>query len=248
MAYVDRYDAAFGIFVSRFMRNNVHTNIRGKVVGVNYKGPTIDVQPMAYTEFPNGVVDRYPIIYDVPVHLPSGAGGKARLTMPIKAGDFVGLSFSERNEGDNNDQNTHQLFAGWAVTQIFTDGNSKAIDPENVVLENDKAILTQRPNGDTLIENPGVDVQYLADGNVKIDNGSGSLTISPSGEIGGKNGAGSFKLDSSGALLCNGAKITPTGRIITSEGVDLDDFYNWVISHTHGGVERGDGNTNPPTR
>lgn len=246
MAYADRYDAAFGIYISRFLRNNVHTNIRGKVVGVNYGGPSVDVQPMAYTEFPSGTTDGYPVIYDVPVLLPSGAGGKARLTMPIKPGDVVGLSFSERNEGDNNDQNTHQLFAGWAVTQIFTDGNSKAIHPDNVVLENDKAIITLKPNGDTSIQNPKVTVEALADGNVKISNGTGEFTMSPSGEIKGGNKGGSFTLQPSGQLMCNGARITTSGRIITANGVDMDDFYQKYLSHTHGGVERGGDNTNPP--
>ncbi len=229
MAYTDRYDAALGIYVSRFMRNNVHTNIRGKVVSVNYKGPTVDVQPMAFTEFNTGVIDKYPIIYDVPVHLPSGANGKARLTMPIKVGDYVGLAFSERNEDDNNDVNTHQLFAGWAVTQIFTSGNSKAIDPDNVVLENDKSIVTLKPNGDTSLKNSKVAIEALADGNVKVNNGPGS-----------------FAMDPSGMVTVNGARITPAGRVITKNGIDLDDFYQEYKSHVHGGVERGGSNTNGP--
>nr|DAO34757.1 MAG TPA: baseplate protein [Caudoviricetes sp.] len=232
MAYTDRYDAAFGIYISRFLRNNVHTNIRGKVVGVNYGVPSVDVQPMAFTEFPAGTTDRYPVIYDVPILLPSGAGGKARLTMPIKAGDVVGLSFSERNEGDNTDQNTHQLFAGWAVTQIFTEGNAKAIDPENVVLENDKSIVTLKPNGDTSLKNPRVSVEALADGNVKINNGPGS-----------------FAMDPSGMVTVNGAKITPAGRIITADGVDLDDFFAYFKRHTHFYTwtdGSGSNNTNAP--
>lgn len=245
MAYTDRYDAALGIYMNRFLRN-VHTNIRGKVVSVNYKGPTVDVQPMAFTEFNTGVLDKYPIIYDVPVHLPSGANGKARLTMPIKVGDFVGLAFSERNEDDNKDGTTHQLFAGWAVTQIFTNGNAKPIDPDNVVLENDKSIVTLKPNGDTVLANPKVTITSLADGNVKITNGTGTFTMSPSGEIGGQNGGGAFKLEASGQLLCNGARITTNGRIVTAQGVDMDDFYREYLDHTHGGVERGGGNTNPP--
>lgn len=246
MAYTDRYDAAFGIYISRFLRNNVHTNIRGKVVGVNYGVPSVDVQPMAFTEFPSGTIDRYPIIYDVPVLLPSGAGGKARLTMPIKPGDVVGLSFSERNEGDNNDQNTHQLFPGWAVTQIFTDGNAKPIDPDNVVLENDKAIITLKPNGDTSVKNPVVSIEALADGNVKISNGTGEFSMSPSGEIKGGNNGGAFTLQPSGQLMCNGAKITTSGRMVTANGVDMDDFYQEYKRHTHGGVDRGDSNTNVP--
>lgn len=229
MAYSDRYDAAFGIYVTRFMRNNVHTNIRGKVVGVNYGVPSVDVQPMAFTEFNTGVIDEYPTIYDVPVHLPSGSGGKARLTMPIKVGDMVGLSFSERNESDNTDVNTHQLFAGWAVTQIFTDGNAKAIDPDNVVLENDKSIVTLKPNGDTSLKNPKVAIEALADGNVKVNNGPGS-----------------FAMDPSGMVTVNGARITPAGRVITKNGIDLDDFYQEYKSHVHGGVERGGATTNGP--
>lgn len=246
MAYADRYDAALGIYMSRYVRNNIHTNIRGKVVGVNYAVPSVDVQPMAYTEYDNGSIDKYPVIYDVPVLLPSGANGKARLTMPIKAGDFVGLSFSERNESDNTDVTTHQLWGGWAVTQIFTDGNAKAIDPENVVLENDKGSMTLKPNGDTSLVNPKVTIESLADGNVKVTNGTGTLLMSPSGEIKGSNGGGGFTLESSGQLLVNGAKITTSGRIITANGVDMDDFYQQYLQHTHGGVDRGDSNTDRP--
>lgn len=229
MAYTDRYDAAFSILISRYVRNKVHTNIRGKVVAVDYSVPSVDVQPMAYTEMDNGVIDKYPIIYDVPVQLPSGANGKARLTMPIKAGDMVGLSFSERNENDNKDQNTHQLFAGWAVTQIFSDGNAKPIDPENVVLENDKGSVVIKPNGDMSIKNEKVNIEVKADGSVKVSNGPGTLTM-----------------ESSGQINANGAKITTSGRMITGNGVDLDDFFNRYESHVHGGVERGNGRTDRP--
>lgn len=231
MASVDRYDAAFGIYMSRYLRNNLHTNIRGKVVGVDYKGPTVDIQPMAYTEFASGTEDTYPVIYDVPVQLPSGAGGKARLTMPIKVGDTVGLSFSERNENDNTDQNTHQLFPGWAVTQIFTEGNAKAIDPDNVVLENDKATVVLKPSGDMILQNPTTQIRSLADGNVEINNGAGRISMSPSG-----------------AIDCNGAKITPEGKIITAQGIDLDAFHDTYLQHVHSGVQSGNSQTQPPVQ
>lgn len=142
---------------------------------------------------------------------------------------MVGLSFSERNEGDNNDQNTHQLFPGWAVTQIFTDGNAKPIDPDNVVLENDKATVTLNPNGDIALANPKVKIQALVDGNVQVSNGAGNLVMDPSGLV-----------------TVNGAKITPDGRIITAKGIDVDDFFEKYSRHTHGGVESGGDNTNAP--
>lgn len=229
MAYTDRYDAAFGVYVSRFMRNNLHTNIRGKVTEVDYSGPSVSVQPMAFTEFPSGTVDSYPVIHDVPVQLPSGANGKARLTMPIKVGDVVGLAFSERNEDDNTDQNTHQLFAGWAVTQIFTEGNAKPIDPENVVLENDKGSVVLKPTGDISLKNPKLTAEYLANGSVTIQNGAGKIAMDPSGMID-----------------ANGAKITPQGKIITAAGVDLDHFYQVFLNHPHSGVQSGNSLSGPP--
>lgn len=229
MAHVDRYDAAYGIFVSRWVRGNLHTNIRAKVVSVNYDVPSVTVAPMAFTTFPSGTVDRYDKVFDVPLLLPSG--GKGRLSMPIKAGDTVGLSFSERNEEDNTDEQTHGMFPGWAVTQIFTEGNSKPIDPENVVLENDKAFVTLKPSGDMSLVNDKVNIQTLADGNIAISNGTGN-----------------FIMDPSGMINANGAKITPTGRIITKEGIDLDDFYKEYLAHFHKGVERGDSETDPVSK
>lgn len=245
MAYVDRYDAAFGIYISRYIRQGVHTNIRGKVVGVNYGVPSVDVQPMAETKFPSGTVDKYPVIFDVPLMLPSGSGGKARLTMPVKVGDFVGLSFSERNEGNFDDQTTHQLFPGWAVTQIFTSGNSKPIDPDNVVLENDKAKITLKPSGDGTIANDKVNISFTAAGEVKATNGVVTLTMSPSGTGSLTNSGGGLALQPSGQIMMNGAQVTPTGRIKTANGLDMDDFYAEYKAHSHGGVDRGNSRTDP---
>lgn len=183
MASVDRYDAAFNIFIKRFVRG-VHTNIRGKVVGVNLAGPTVDVQPMAYTQLPSGTIDDYPTIYDVPLHLPSGSGGKARLTIPVKVGDVVGLSFSERNEDDMMDGNTHQLFAGWAVSEIFTDGNRKPIHPDYVELENDKGKMSLRPDGTMTYVNPAVNIEAKPNGQVFVN----GCQITPDGNVITKKG------------------------------------------------------------
>ncbi|UZZ63931.1 hypothetical protein A71_125 [Escherichia phage A7_1] len=222
MAYVDRYDAALSVFVGRYLRNNVHTNIRGTVVGVNYAIPSVDVKPMAQTEFENGTVEAYPVIYDVPINFPSGAGGKARLSMPIKVGDLVGVAFSERNESDFKDVNTHQLFPGWAVTQIFTEGNGKAAHPDNVVLENDKGVMTLMPDGTMTFQNPAA--------NLKIEQ-SGKMTFS--------NGPANIEVMESGMVRVNGCTITTSGNVITASGVDLEDFYADYLNHRHSGVERG---------
>lgn len=238
MAYVDRYDAALSVFVGRYMRN-MHTNIRGRVVGVNYAVPSVDVQPMAQTEFENGTVDKYPVIYDVPINFPSGAGGKARLTMPIKVGDMVGVSFSERNESDFKDMNTHQLFAGWAVTQIFTEGNSKASHPDNVVLENDKGSMTFTPEGKATLKNDVATLDVSETGKLNYTNGPASLDIDESGKLTYNNGGANIVALPGGQVTVNGCQITPSGNIITASGVDLEDFYRDYTNHRHSGVERG---------
>lgn len=178
MSSTQRIDTALGLFFDRHLRN-VHTNIRCVVVGVNYAGPTVDVKPLAHTNFGDGTVDAYPSILDVPLNLPSGNKGKARLTIPIKVGDIVGIAFSERNENDTSDVTTHGLFPGWSVTEIFTPGNTRPIDPNNVVLENEKAIFTLKPDGTHVITSGKAVVTVEPGGNV-VANGA---TITEDGDV-----------------------------------------------------------------
>lgn len=242
MAATDRLDAALGIYTDRYMRG-IHTNIRGRVVAVNLAGPRVDVQPMAFTVFESGAEDRYPVIYDVPLHLPSGNGGKARLSMPVKPGDIVGLSFSERNENDTGDRNTHQLFAGWAVTEIFTEGNAKAIHPDNVELENDKVKFSMSPDGDYILTTPKGSLKVMKDGTFSGGNDAGSVTITPEGQITAGNANGGLTIFADGESKFNGGTITKDGNFITKQGVDLNAFWQDYINHVHGGVQTGGGQT-----
>lgn len=178
MSSTQRIDTALGLFFDRHLRN-VHTGIRCEVVGVDYSGPTVDVKPFAHTNFGDGTIDAYPVILDVPLHLPSGNKGKARLAIPIKVGDIVGLNFSERNEDDSSDVTTHGLFPGWAVTEIYTPANTRPIDPDNVVLENEKAIVTLKPDGTSVITSGKAVITVQPDGNV-VANGA---TITLDGDV-----------------------------------------------------------------
>ncbi|QGZ16307.1 hypothetical protein Hena1_01570 [Erwinia phage Hena1] len=215
MAAIQRIDAALGLFVDRALRE-VHTNIRAKVVDVDVGIPSVTVQPMASTEFSDGTVDAYPAMFDVPLYMPSGNGGKARLTMPVKAGDIVGLTFSERNEGDKTDMNTHGLFAGWAISQIFSDSNATPIDPENVELWNDQVHFSMTPEGDYTLTGP-----------------KGTMKIDKAGVWSFDNGAAKFTAQEDGNFDMNGAKVTPDGNVITKSGTNLDEFYAWFQRHGH---------------
>lgn len=240
MADVQRIDAALGLFLERKMRN-FHTNVRGQVIAVNVGGPSVDVQPLASTDFDDGTIDKYPVIYDVPLQLPSGNKGKARLSMPVKPGDIVGLSFSERNESSKQDKQTHGLFAGWAVTEVFTDGNSKPIHPDNVVLENDKIKIDMTPEGDYILTTPQSTFKILKDGTFEFDNGAMKIAGYPDGTGKLSNGSGGMNLKANGEIDTNGGKITQDGNFITAQGVDLNAFWQDYIAHRHSGVEPGGG-------
>lgn len=231
MAVVQRMDAAIGLFVERALRE-VHTNIRAKVIDVDVSIPSVTVQPMASTEFSDGTVDKYPAMFDVPLQMASGNGGKARLTMPIKPGDIVGLSFSERNEGDKSDMSTHGLFPGWAISQVFSDGNATPIDPDNVELWNDTVNLSMTPEGDYTLTGPA--------STMKVDR-EGVWTF--------ENGLGKFSANKDGSFDVNGVKITPSGNVITKAGTDLDELNAWFKRHQHNyDWTDGDGSstTQPP--
>lgn len=215
MAAITRKDAALRSFFEKSMRD-FHTGLRARVVSVDYSIPSASVQPIAQTDFDDDDVERYPLIYDVPIQMVSANEGKARLTVPIKPGDIVGLQFSERNENNNDDQQTHGLFPGWAITSVHSDGNPMPINPDNVELWNDKVHIKMTPSGDFELQTPG-----------------GTLRCDRNGEFSFNNSAASIMAGVDGNVRINGATIDPSGRIITAAGVDLDSFYAEFKGHIH---------------
>lgn len=226
MAAITRMDAALNQWFAKQARD-IHTGLRATVVDVDYSIPSATVQPLASTNFPDGTVDAYGSVFDVPLSMPSGNGGKARLTIPVKPGDIVGLSFSERNENDNNDQTTHNMFPGWAIIGVHSDGNAMTIDPDNVELWNDKVHFSMTPAGDFTLETPVGKLVVDQSGNFKFDNGAANLTA-----------------ESGGTIKMNGAQVTPDGNIITARGVNMNDFYDYFIRHIHHYTWTDDGGQN----
>lgn len=231
MAAVTRMDAALNQWFARQARD-IHTGLRARVVDVDISIPSATVQPLVTTNFDDGTVEAYPAVFDVPLTMPSANAGKARLTLPVKAGDIVGLTFSERNEGDSNDTTTHGMFPGWAIIGVHSDGNTMPIHPDNVELWNDKVHFSMTPDGDFTLEGPV--------GNLKVDK---------SGVFEFTNGAATLSAKADGFIEMNGAKITPDGNLITAKGVNMNDFYEWFIRHVHHYTwtdGSGQGNTDEP--
>lgn len=233
MAAIQRMDAALNQWFARQARD-IHTGLRARVVDVDYSVPSATVQPLASTNYDDGTVDSFPAIFDVPLSMPSANGGKAGVSLPVKPGDIVGLSFSERNEGDSNDMSTHGLFPGWAIIGVHTEGNSMQINPDNVEVWNDKVRLSMTPEGDFTLTGP-----------------VGTLKVDKNGQMQFTNGAATLSANTDGSINMNGAQITPDGNLVTKRGVNMNDFYDYVMGHTHHYTwtdGEGEGNTAPPNR
>ncbi len=121
-------DAALNQWFARQARD-IHTGLRARVVDVDYSIPSATVQPLASTNFDDGTVDAYPAVFDVPLSMPSANGGKARLTLPVKPGDIVGLSFRKKRGRCQRHHNTWS-FPWWAIIGVHSDGNAMTIDPQ----------------------------------------------------------------------------------------------------------------------
>lgn len=231
MAAITRMDAALNQWFARQARD-LHTGLRARVVDVDISIPSATVQPLASTNFDDGTVDAYPAVFDVPLSMPSGNNGKARLTLPVKPGDIVGLSFSERNESNFNDVTTHGLFPGWAIIGVHSDGNAMPIHPDNVELWNENVHISLSPEGDYILETP-----------------AGKLVVDKAGLFQFTNGQATLSAEPGGTISMNGAKVTPDGNLITARGVNMNDFYDYVMGHNHPYTwtdGAGQGNTGKP--
>jgi hypothetical protein len=147
-------------------------------------------------------------IYDVPVIWPSGGG--AMLSFPLKVGDTVWLSFSQRNLED------------W----LYSDGTQEVIPGDSRHFSMTDAVAI--PGLYTALSNLKPSTE-----NVEIKFGNHLISLRPSGELYVTNGGAEIKLNPSGTITANGATITTNGNVITANGTNLDQFYAAYLAHVH---------------
>lgn len=75
---------------------DVHTTLPGKVISYDSDTGRATVRPALSKQLANGEILPPPDIVDVPVCWPVADGGAAIVALPLKPGDGVKLSFSER--------------------------------------------------------------------------------------------------------------------------------------------------------
>lgn len=186
---------------------------------VAYDGTTATVRPAIPKQLANGETLSAPQIVRVPVCWPIADGGKAMVTVPLKAGDPVKLTFSQRSlenwlSGSDQAPDDPRQFdlTDCFASPVMRPGTSA--DPENVTVQYGAGTLKIAPSGEMIITAP-------------------SLTINAPTTI---NGLLTYTEGMVGSGGENTASIT--GDVIAN-GVSL-------VSHTHRGVQPGSGNTGEP--
>lgn len=217
------------------MLYDVQTNIPAVVTSVNYGNGTLSAKPLIKTKKKGGQMYEEPMVHDVPILTAAGNTGKAKMTFPLKVGDKVVLIMANRDTGTLLNSSGGSIVEpemdkplGWypigAHACLFVEADANDIDPENIIIKNEKAKITITPTS-ILSETESAKV-IVTSNSTKMETAGGSAELKASGE-----------------LNVNGAKISPDGQITTAAGVNMDTFYNDYLNHRHSGVQTGSSNT-----
>ncbi len=204
----------------------------------------VNVEPTINTRRSDGSTIEFAEYLEIPLSVYSANGGLAKITMPVKVGDTVTLLYSQRDTeqylaGDMSkvyDSEALRVMGEYPVVAIpcsYTEGKPIEVDPDNVVLQNDKILTTMTPEGDQTTENETVKVEYLNSGDVTITNGdctieikaggdtsvvtSGKVDVQADGNITATSG-GNIEATATGNLEATAASATVTAATITLEG------------------------------
>jgi hypothetical protein len=171
------------------MLYDVQTNIPAVVTSVNYGNGTLSAKPLIKTKKKGGQMYEEPMVHDVPILTAAGNTGKAKMTFPIKVGDKVVLIMANRDTGTLLNSSGGSIVEpemdkplGWypigAHACLFVEADTNDIDPENIIIKNDKAKFTIT-NSSTKIETAGGSAELKASGELNVN----GAKISPDGQI-----------------------------------------------------------------
>lgn len=239
--------------IKTLLRNelsDIHTCLPGVIV--SYDGQLATVRPGLDKLLGNGQSLSAPQIVKVPVCWPVGDinGGKALITVPLKAGDNVLLNFSERcleswltgSNGAPDDPRQFDLSDCFATPMLRP--NTLKADTENVSIEYGPMSMKIAPDGTVTVKNT---TQVIFDTplavfekNVQI---KGTARVEDhftfmngfTGYEGTYGETGGFY----GTIRIRNGNLIHTGGQLSSNGIVLD-------THRHSGVATGSGQTGGP--
>src|SRR6516165_4679833 len=154
--------------------SDVNTAIPGEIVSYDAKRNRAVVRPSLPKALSNDDKLDPPQIIEVPVVWHAANGGDASLTMPLKAGDGVGLSFQQRslegwlNGNKAKPDDPRQFDLSDCVAHPGLSHNGTVADPNNVVLKYKKSNLTIDPMGNIILGNDLASITIQQDGGIII--------------------------------------------------------------------------------
>ncbi|WP_313378011.1 Gp138 family membrane-puncturing spike protein [Achromobacter insolitus] len=199
---------------------DVYTTLPGVVV--SYDGKSVTARPALAKRLANGEVLRAPQIVRVPVCWPVGDvnSAQALISVPLKAGDPVKLSFSARalenwlagSDGPPDDPRQFDLSDAFA-TPVVRPG-TVAADTENVSIQYGPGTLKLSPGGDLTfnVKSWTVQAEQTTFNSPVIVNGPFSYTQG----LSGKGGTGGPSMRVQGGVAFEGGQLTHDGKNVGS--------------------------------
>ncbi|QDJ52801.1 Gp138 family membrane-puncturing spike protein [Bordetella hinzii] len=202
---------------------DVYTTLPGEVV--SYDGTFVTARPALAKRLANGEVLRAPQIVRVPVCWPVGDvnGAQALISVPLKPGDPITLSFSARSlenwlAGDNGPPDDPRQFdlSDAFASPVVRPGAGKA-DTENVSIQYGPGSMKIAPDGALTIRVPRKHViaeETVFDSKVTVN---GLLTYTQGMNGSGGSAGGTINIDGNvnfrnGSLTHNGKDVGDTHR------------------------------------
>jgi len=198
----------------------VYTTLPGVVV--SYDGTFVTARPALAKRLANGEVLRAPQIVRVPVCWPAGDvnGAQALISVPLKAGDPIKLSFSARalenwlagSDGPPDDPRQFDLSDAFA-TSVVRPG-TVAADTENVSIQYGPAWLKLSPAGDLAF--------LVKEWTVKADQTTFNSPVTVNGPfiytqgLSGEGGEGGPSMRVRGGVAFEGGQLTHDGKNVGS--------------------------------
>lgn len=138
---------------------NIHTAAPGEILSYDLGSGLASVKPKLKFKVPDGRALDMPVIVGVPVQFPSGAGGDASVTHPVKQGDSCLLIFAEAalddwlKGGESADLRKYDLTDAIAIPGLFNFGLPAVnAHPSDVCLKNGSTLLRIEPGGNVHLE------------------------------------------------------------------------------------------------
>lgn len=236
--------------------NEIHTSLPAVITKIDLSTGLISALPLIRDKRSDNKVITYAEIGDIPLMVYSSAGNTARITLPVKVGDVVAIHFSERESSsfilgnglsasEPKEYSPLGLYPLYAIPSIYPISKAKAIDPENIVIENGTTTITVEPNGKITIASPTEIVENAPIINI---NASSSVTVtSPQTTVNGpltvighttlQGGVSISGGGSSSAAITGNINIigdTATTGSISNNGTNIGSSH--VHSNPEGGV------------